>query len=652
MPLESHVPKIDDRRFEDIVREIRSRIPRYTPEWTDLNDSDPGMAMLQVFAWLTEMMLYRLGRVPELNYIKFLQLVGIELSPAEPATAEITFPVLETQPQPTLIVPLHTQVTAAAAAGEAPIIFETDRALTALRARLAATQAFDGFAFTDVTAENDEPQAGFLPFGPLAPADSALYLGFSDPEDFPQVQLDLAFFAFEDPVGPAAFDCGLPATQAFPSAALSWEYWNGKDWLSLNLLKDETRALSRSGHVLLRTPAKGSLQRAAVGTVTESLFWIRVRVLSSAYERAPRLLAVRTNTVPATQAETFRDEVLGGSDGSPNQVFALDNTPVLADTLLLEVDEGEGFIAWEPVPDFFGSGSQDRHYVLNRTTGEVRFGDGVNGRIPVANLDNPGGNVVAREYRAGGGQRGNVPAGALSALLTAVSGVDEGGMGNLQAAVGGRDEETLEAAKLRAPRSLKSRCRAVTAEDFETLAMAAANIRRAKALPLVHPDFPGVKVPGVMTVIVVPDTEAPNPMPSEGTLRTVCAYLNERRLLTTELYVTRPTYQRVEVRGSVIAENSADLAEVKEAIEASLLTYFHPLVGGENGQGWPFGGDIFFSQVYQRVLLVPGVQRIEQLVILVDDDEVPVCQDVTVPEGVLLYSTGHPEVQVSYAFEE
>ena len=67
--------------------------------------------------------------------------------------------------------------------------------------------------------------------------------------------------------------------------------------------------------------------------------------------------------------------------------------------------------------------------------------------------------------------------------------------------------------------------------------MQAANIRRAKALPLFSSDFPGVKVPGVVTVIVVPDADDPTPTPSEGTLRTVCAYLDQRRLLTTELYV-------------------------------------------------------------------------------------------------------------------
>lgn len=658
MPIDDYIPRIDDRRYDDIVAEARTRIARYTPEWspvwTDVNDSDPGVTLVQLFAWLTEMLIYRLGRVPELNYLKFLQLIGVELNPAEPASAEVTFPVLANFAEPYVVIPLHTQVSAEATDGGNPVIFETERAVYALTARLASVQAFDGFDFADVTAENDEPAEGFEPFGPLAARDSAVLLGFDYAPDFPaQVELSLAFFLYESGQGaPApAYDCGLPDSQVFASAALAWEYWDGKQWASLSLLKDETRALAQSGHVYLKTPAKGSMQKAAVGEVTESRYWIRGRLKSGSYERAPRLLAVRTNTVAAVQAETITDEVLGGSNGRPNQVFSLSNSPVLAGTLRVEIDEGDGFHEWERVDDFFGSGPQDRHYVLNRTSGEVRFGDGMNGAIPVGNVLNVGSNVVAREYRTGGGKRGNVAAGKLSTLQTSIEGVDENGVTNLIAAAGGRDEETLEEAKVRAPRTLKSRCRAVTAEDFETLAMEAASIRRAKALPLYHPSFPGVKVPGVVTVVVVPDSDEPAPVPTEATLRTVCAYLNLRRLLTTELYVVRPSYKEVSVRAEVVAKNSADLGEVKEAIEAKLLEYFHPLEGGEEGQGWPFGGNVFFSRVYQRVFSVPGVERISALVITVDGEEAPECRDVDVEDGILLFSTAH-EIQVGYAFEE
>jgi predicted phage baseplate assembly protein len=322
---------------------------------------------------------------------------------------------------------------------------------------------------------------------------------------------------------------------------------------------------------------------------------------------------------------------------------------VLAGTLRLEVDEGEGFVSWTEVVDFFGSGPDDTVYTLNRTTGTVQFGDGAHGRIPVGNANNAD-NIVARQYRYGGGTRGNVPAGALNTVLNTIPGIDESQVGNLRAASSGRDEETMEAAKERARQTLKNKCRAVTPEDFQALAQQAANVRRAVALPLTHPDFPGTQVPGAITVVVVPDSKERAPVPSEGMLRTVCAYLNQRRLLTTEVYVTGPTYKQVSISANVVVDDNADLASVKQAVESDLLAYFHPLTGGEKGDGWPFGGDIFYSRVYNRISNQPGVQRIEQLTITVDGEDAAPCQDVEIPDGVLLFSTEH-NVQPAYSFE-
>jgi predicted phage baseplate assembly protein len=655
MPLNDYIPQLDDRRYDDIVAELRARIPRYTPEWrpvwNDFNDSDVGITIAQLLAWLSEMLIYRMGKVPELNYLKFLQLLGIELNPAEAASTEIIFPLKATHPDLWITIPQRTQVSAESNDGAAPIVFETERALVAIRARLAAVQSaqFNGFAFTDLSAENEGATEEFFPVGSPADDGNALLLGF-DEELPPNIQLNLAFWAAQEGVQAAVYQCGLPDTPVYGPARIRWEYWSGAAWVKLAVLKDDTRAFTRSGHVYLKTPIKGSMQPETIGGVKEKLFWLRGRVEQAQYERPPKLKAIRTNTVAAVQAETVVDEVLGGSNGRRDQVFRLANRPVLHNTLRVEVDEGDGYVPWTLVDDFFGSQPTDRHFVLNRASGEVRCGDGFNGSIPVANVNNPGANVVAREYRFGGGKRGNVAAKALKTLLTSIDGVDDNAVSNLLAAQGGRDEETLREAKKRAPRVIKSRCRAVTAEDFEYLAMQAGNVKRAKALPLFHPSFPGVKVPGVVTVIVVPDGDSPNPTPSEGTLRTVCVYLDQRRLLTTELYVIKPTYQRVKVRGDVVVDDNADLAEVKEGIEETLLAYFHPLKGGEDGQGWPFGGTIFYSRVYQRVFTVTGVRSVEQLVIVLDGNEAPECTDVVIQESALLYSTGH-QVEVEYSFD-
>jgi predicted phage baseplate assembly protein len=324
---------------------------------------------------------------------------------------------------------------------------------------------------------------------------------------------------------------------------------------------------------------------------------------------------------------------------------------VLADSLVIEIDQGSGKEIWKRVDDLFSSSKTDQQYVLNAATGLVRFGDGKNGAIPAANLDNRNANVVALQYSYGGGSRGNVPARAIKTPLTSLTGIDESKVSNLLAAIGGRDEQSIDDAKKRAPALLRANSRAVTAGDFEELAKQVGSVRRANAMPLYHPRFPGVSIAGVVTVIVVPDNALDRPTPSQETLNAVCAYLNQRRLLTTEVYVVAPTYVSVQVEVTVVAGMTADAAQLKIAIEAALQTYFHPLRGGDDGLGWPFGGTIFFSKVYHRVLSIPGVERVETLAIRLDGDLTLPCTDVGIPRAALLYSLAH-KATVNYESEQ
>jgi predicted phage baseplate assembly protein len=653
MPLEDAYPRIDDRRYSDIVAEARSRIPRYTPEWTDLNENEPGMAVIELFGWMTELLIARLGQVPKLNYLKFLALLGIDLTPAQAARAEISFPVRPSYPEPYVIVPLHTQVQTLDPDEQGrSIVFETERALIALTAVLDAVLHDNGVRLKDLSAANTDPTAGFQPFGPAPGPNSALLLGFDSALDFPSLEIDLmAWVKARKATGPIVAACGETAP---PPVKLGWDYWDGRDWSPMELLKDESSGFSRSGHVVLNAPAEGKMQRAVKGTLTVPRYWIRARIERGAYQVPPTLLAIRTNSVAASQAETIDGEILGGSDGRPEQVLRLANRPVLNGTLQLLVDEGSGALPWQEVSDFFASGPDDTHYLLNRTTGEIRFGDGREGRIPVANPSRRA-NIIAAAYRFGGGLRGNVKAGQIGSLRGALAGVDSALIGNLFPAYGGGDEESLDEARDRVPQTLKSHDRAVTLEDFELHARAAGGIARAKALPLFHPDFAGVAVPGVVSVIVVPEPDAPDdpaPMPTEGTLRTVCAYLDRRRLATTELYVIAPLYREITATAELICRSDADLADVRQRAAAALAVYFHPLTGGDaggaegSGSGWPFGGDVFYSLVLQR-LMVQGVRRVASLELALEGESFPVCTDVPLEANALLRNGLH-EISVRY----
>ena len=335
MPLAALLPSIDDRTFADIVDEARTRIPRYTPEWTDLNDNDPGMALVQLLGWMTDLLIYRLGKVPLQNYIKFLELLGIELEAAQPAQAEVTFPVTAGYTDTSVIVPLGTQV---ATAGQPPVIFELPKALVALTAPLVTLLSYDGFMFTDLTSDNQQADQTWYPFGELATVGSALMLGFDATNPLPPIDLELACFLDQGASSPNASTCFLPASQVYPPVKIQWQYWDGSDWAPLTLLKDETNALLTTGHIHVQLPQSGMAPASFNGS--GNLYWLRAHLSAGGYDQPPQIQALRTNTAVVRQSQTVTSEVLGGSNGQPNQSFTLENSPVLAGTLVLQVDAG------------------------------------------------------------------------------------------------------------------------------------------------------------------------------------------------------------------------------------------------------------------------------------------------------------------------
>jgi predicted phage baseplate assembly protein len=651
-------PVLDDRTYDDLVAQARSLIPRYLPEWTNHNDSDPGITMLQLFAWFTDLLVYRVNQVPDRNYIKFLQLLGIQTKPAAPALADLTFTTAK--PNVDVVVPNGTQVGASGADGTA-VVFELPAGFTAIGAPLTAVQVFDSFAYHDVTTVNQASGQGFAPFGPNAHLDSALLLGFGGPGPFTDQPITLMAYVEGSRARPVA-QAGAAAVP--PAATFAYEYWDGGGWSSLSIERDETSAFTTTGRVVVFGPG-ASAPKKAIAHVATPLYWIRLRMVSGGYERAPELQRIVPNTVAARQGTTITNEVLGGSDGMPNQTFTLSKAPVLfldqlqtvrrsdgvlvtVTSLRLEVDEGSGSEVWQQVDDFGASGPDDPHFLLDRTTGIITFGQGRNGAIPTANVALPASNIVARSWIAGGGSTGNVGAGTITALQSVVPGIAS--VINTDAASGGADDESVDAAKLRAPEELKAKGRAVTASDFELIAQdAPANVARAKALPLTHPAYPNIEVPGAVTVLIVPDAPGNAPRPTPTTLAAVCAYLDQHRLITTEVFATAPVYRQVAIDADVIIAADRDLGVVRNGVAAALTTWLHPLTGGPDGTGWPFGGTIYASDMFRVVLAVPGVTRIRdnQLTIILDGERQQFCRDVELNVGELIEPLD-PDLRVSY----
>jgi predicted phage baseplate assembly protein len=672
--------QLDDRDFERLVADARRRIPGYTPEWTDLNDSDPGMTLVQLFAWLEEMMLWRLNRVPEKNYLEFLKLVGIELRPPAAARGELTFYLATTdlptppgsgaEAEPLLVtVPQGTRVLIAESDSDGQITFETDRDLNVVATRLRALQSFDGARFLQLLDQsNDISGAFFYPFGPQPQESAAFYLGFdrvfpSSPQGSGPRPYALTVHAYTaDLIGGGSGSCMDLGTPAAPVVAV-WEYWAGDTakWRPLKLTDDTTAGLTRTGTVLFEGPRGavatklGLLQKPEDGP----LFWFRYRieqVLGAGYETPPRLEDVVINTVSASNVVTVRDELLGASDGSPNQSFRLANRPVLLDEFALEVDEGDGFRPWNRVSDFAASTRTSPDYTLNPATGEIAFGDGEHGKIPgrLTGRNRPEedlANIKVSKYRWGGGARGNVGAKKLTSLQNPIPYVDR--VTNLRPTSGGQDEESVTDAKSRAPQAMRTQSRAVTAEDFEFLARQTpgAYIGRARALPQHSPNLgpirPGpqalVPNPGAVTVVVVPDSLSARPVPSEETRARVTSWLDRHRLVTSEVYVVAPRYREVRISARVIVERDATSRQVAETLKQKLLAYFHPLTGGCDGTGWEFGAKIYFSDTYRIILETPGVARLDvkELTTYVDGIPIGPATDVALADDELVFSETH-----------
>ncbi len=346
-----------------------------------------------------------------------------------------------------------------------------------------------------------------------------------------------------------------------------------------------------------------------------------------------------SGTVPVSNAAQIDEEILGASDGSRDQRFYVANVPVLDLTIL--VDEGDGFQVWAEVEDFTLSGPADRHYVLNHGTGGVLFGDGRHGKAPVAGTNN----VRAAPYRFGGGTRGNVGAGTITQLRSSHVYID--GVTNPEAAVGGGDEETVEDAVARGPtEQLKTRNRAVAAEDFETLTQeSSTGLARARTLPLYDPAHPEDETPGVVSVIAMPKGGGALSQALRDAIR---AYLDERRLVTTRIYVIDPDYVTVDVEATVAKTPEADPGALADKVAATLLEFLHPEYGGdpakaaayveaqssgtpvgERGAGWPFGRSIYLSELYEVMERVRGVDYVESIAapvgpVPLEPDQLPV----------------------------
>jgi predicted phage baseplate assembly protein len=653
-------PELVTATAPDVRALVRSRIPGFTPDWSNPDRADAGVALVRLFGLLMEPVLRRVNRLPEKALVEHLRVAGVRGLPATPASALLEFTVSPAAGG-SVSVPQGFQAGAPPATGQGDeVVFETEGRLDANPSSVAAVAVEENGVVSEANLGGGAP---VRPFGARPRPGNALWIALSivDGVASPSPSLSLGLVAAGGTPAPAVSTAtGQPAV--VPQPLTAWELLDGDRLVPVAVTRDETGGLRRTGIVELAMPDDWQPGRPPGGSSLEELRWLRVRFVNGSYPAPPSLVDVRANMVRATAVRTIRDEPLQplDTDADGRTRMTVSQSPVVPGSLVVEVDN-------DPVGDLFGTGTgtgpasrwkevdnlaaygpDDRVFVLDPSTGTVTFGDGVHGaRVPDGFR-----NVRAAVYSTGGGRAGAVRAKAIQAPLTAVAFVT--GVTNPFPASGGVDAEPSADTVRRGGQELRARDRAVAPPDYGVLALRSpgAQVARAQAVVGRHPDYPGRPIPGLVGVIVVPPADEAHtaggpPVPTGEELRAVADYLSRVAAPAgVQVVASAPVYHRVGVEAWLVLDPDEDQADVLRRAADTLTAYLDPIRGGADGTGWPFGAPLRHVGLVRRLLAVPGVLAIPQVNVVLDGRRRPPCTDTPISAHGLVFADRHELIPV------
>lgn len=661
-------PALDDRSFPDLVDELLARIAAHTPEWRDPRPGDPGVTILELFAWLADTLLYRANLVPERQHIAFLRLLGIPLRAAVAARGLVAVALDERNFTESVTLAARNTI-------KGPVTFETIGELTVLpitgavfakrllEGNEASTLASVIAGLRQVYSLTRQPRpyvvtplfAGGL-FDPAGfdmahrTVDQTLWFALLalSPETVPGTQqtlgrgpngesqlLNIGFVPSLEV--PALFEeVGTRGRIPFTvEISTGREVRREPEYVPLTVLSDTTLGLRRRGVIRVALPSARDIG-APPNNVRQALdagvgdrppridapelagrlvTWVRLRPLSELDTFSVSWAGI--NTVEIDQRLTLANRVIATSDGSPSQQVALPAASVEPETLLIDVEESDrGYVRWRAVDDLALATRDDAVFQLDAEAGTLRFGDGLHGRIPEAER-----RIRVALMRAGGGRNGNLPTGSLAQFAAPrdLNGVPIRPKLKVQQPLpttGGEEAESYAQAEERIPSQLRHRDRAVTAQDYKSLAAETPGVLlgRVEVLPRFKPQQRRPDVPGVVSVMVLPrgaTTDAPYPRPDRPTLEAVHQYLDTRRPLATELYVIGCEYVPLAASVAVSIRDGFDRDTVLNSVREALKLFFWSLPpGGPDLTGWPLGRAVRDRELEVAVARVAGIDGV------------------------------------------
>jgi hypothetical protein len=667
--------KLDDLTWNDMVLAIRRRIAANSDgKWTLHAAVDPGITLLELFAWLLEQRVYWMNQVPEALVRAALKLLGEEVRPAQSAATVLQFPARAFR-----IVSASTAMRLVKR--QPSLIFSTDQALTLLPVERLGLS----IGGRDRTADLDQGRTMrlFPADGSAAEVNIVLWLK----EVVPTTASP--FDATPNTAFALLFDLRTSTTlqpqwlrqathDVAPPAPLTWWYRSGakQSFAPFAQVQDGTGGLRRSGLVRLTLPSDWQPDGPAQDGLIP--YTLRIQVDKATFTAPPRVERIIPNVVIARHLYQTREHSLELTwlplPGNhidlgelPKDEAEKDCPPLAAGMNLQLLERSPGlpelppaWQEWTVVADLDFSGPGDRHVIVDRAQCLVRFGNGLTGRIPMlARLTAERAANGKVQYFVGGGSGGNLGdnlcwESVIDEALTARSAIDEVLTAhNVVPADGGKEPETIAEARERAASVLKQRSRAITREDYEALVLTTPGVamKRAHVAVGFHPDHPCTKVPGAVTVFVVPDAPRETvdeawvesafvaaPVADPGALNAVGAQLETARLIASEVFVRNPRYRPVALTLTVEGD-PADPMTMRERLKAHLQDFLDPLTGSDTRQGWPFGEPLRPSVLLresQRALGDAGEVIAVAIKLLDTDAGAEECFDVSIGEHELV----------------
>jgi predicted phage baseplate assembly protein len=612
--------RLDARGHDELTEQARAQLALACPELSTGAGGDPAGTLIELFSWMTELAIDRLGQVPDKLHIALLEILGVQLDGPAAARTGIRMRLSAPASEPLEIV-AGTEVGTLRTASHESIVFTTQRDFTILPLRPTAYVVQRAGVAKEIGVSDGvayPPGREQLPFSSPPQTGDALCLGF------------------ENSVGSLLLRVSLEASTARGAGVkpedppLRWEASQGEGvWGEVEVLEDLTGGFNYgSGTIELQCPPASAIEPLA----GRRLHWLRCRIAETTrisgepaiYTHPPEIYSITASPLgallPAEHSAVEFAELLGVSDGSPAQAFGTRYSPVLGlaaeETLEVEVASAD-WEPWEEQDTFAGSGPDDRHYVLDRVAGQIRLGpelrDRDGGTSQWGAIPPKGAAVRMSRYRHGGGLAGNVDAGRLATLRSAIPGVAS--VTNPEPARGGVDAQSLQSLRDRSALEIRTRYRAVTAEDFEFLATEATpRVARAQ---LVADQQPGVTL-RILPRIDPADRRLPidELTPAPALLDEVERYLDARKLVGTPVRLEPMRFRGVAVVVNIEASARADLQRIEREVRRALYGYLNPLIGGTAGAvglGWPAGRSLNQGELYAIVHGFEGVEFVRVL---------------------------------------